>query len=503
MITESRLLPGKRLLGFTIFLILAAVSLGAQDAGVFTPDFLPQDFARRRAAVAEAIGDEAIAVVQGAAKVGGYIRFRQSDDFFYLCGVETPHAYLVIDGSQGRSYLFLPHRNERMERSEGKVLSAEDRDQAIKVTGIDDVFGTEFLAQFLARLSYGGQVKTVFTPHSPAELAAASRDMAALAVAEIASDPWDGRASREGHFIHLLKTRFPTFEVKNLTPVVDGLRLIKDEREIALIRRATRLAALAIMECMRSTAPGLMEYEISALAKFIFLREGAQGDAYYAIPASGPNTWNPHYHAGQRQMKEGDLFLLDYAPDLGYYISDLTRTWPVNGRFNDWQRELYGFYVACYKSIVKAIQPGLTGIAIKQNAAREMEEVLGRSKFSKPVYEKAARDFVSRFKNPIGSYGAVLGHWIGMAAHDVGEYGGPLKPGMVFTIEPALEVPEEKIYIRAEDAILITTTGIEIMSDFLPLEVEEIENLMKEKGLLQQYPSLQKVIRQKDEGKAP
>ncbi len=496
-------LSRKRAFAFALFLFLAAVSLCAQDTELFTSDFLPQDFARRRAAVAEAIGNEAVAVIQGAAKIGGYIRFRQSDDFFYLSGVETPHAYLVIDGSQSRSFLFLPHRNERMERSEGKVLSAEDRDLAIKVTGIDDVFGTESLAQYLARLSYGGQVKAVFTPHSPAELAAASRDMAALAVAEAATDPWDGRPSREGNFIHLLRARFPMFEVKDLTPVVDGLRLIKDEREIALIRRATRLAALAIMECLRSTAPGLMEYEISALAKFIFLREGAQGDAYYAIPASGPNTWNPHYHSGERRMQDGDLFLLDYAPDLGYYISDLTRTWPVNGRFNDWQRELYGFYVACYKSILKEIQPGSTGFAVKQSAAREMEEVLGRTKFSKPVYEKAARDFVSKFKNPSGPYGTVLGHWIGMAAHDVGEYGGPLEPGMVFTIEPALEVPEEKIYIRAEDAILVTAKGIEIMSDFLPLEIEEIESLMKEKGLLQQYPSLQKIIRQKDEGKTP
>jgi Xaa-Pro aminopeptidase len=495
---KKGLIRTARLPGFVLFLVLAAVSLCAQESGLFTPDFLPQDFARRRAAVAETIGSEAIAIVQGAAKVGGYIRFRQSDDFFYLCGIETPHAYLVIEGSQGRSFLFLPHRNERMERSEGKVLSAEDGDLAVKVTGIDDVFGTEFLAQYLARLSYGGQVKAVLTPYSPAELAAASRDMAALAVAEIASDPWDGRPSRQGHFIHLLKTRFPAFEVKNLTPIVDGLRLIKDEREIALIRRATRLAALAIMECMRSTAPGLMEYEISALAKFIFLREGAQGEAYYAIPASGPNTWNPHYHAGQRQMRDGELFLLDYAPDLGYYVSDLTRTWPVNGRFNDWQRELYGFYIACYKSILKAIQPGLTGFAVKQNAAREMEEILGRTKFSKPVYEKAARDFVSKFKNPSGPWGSVLGHWIGMAAHDVGEYGGPLKPGMTFTIEPALEVPEEKIYIRAEDAILITERGIEIMSDFLPRDIEDIENLMKENGLLQQHPSLQEFIRQKD-----
>lgn len=498
---KNALCSEKRLFAFLFILVLTTASLVAQESGLFTSDFLPEEFARRRAAVAKAIGSEAIAVVQGAAKIGGYVRFRQSDDFFYLSGVETPHSYLAIDGSTGRGYLFLPHRNERMERSEGKVLSAEDRELAIKITGIDDVYGIEFLSLYLARLSYGGEVKTLYVPHAPAELAAASRDMAALAVGETATDPWDGRPSREGHFIHLLKTRFPVFEIKNLSPIVDGLRLIKDEREIAQIRRATRLAALAIMECMRSTAPGQMEYEISALAKFIFLREGAQGDAYYAIPASGPNLWNPHYHSGQRRMKDGDLFLLDYAPDLGYYISDLTRTWPVNGRFNDWQRELYGFYVACYKAILKAIRPGQTGISIKKRAAREMEGILSGSKFSKPAYEKAARNFVMRFKNPSGPYGAVLGHWIGMAAHDVGEYGGPLRPGMTFTIEPALEVPEEKIYIRAEDAILITAKGVEIMSDFLPLEIEEIESLMQEKGLLEQYLSLQPFIRQEDERK--
>ena len=498
---KKALLSESRLFVLFFFLVLTTASLGAQESGLFTPNFLPEDFARRRTAVAKEIGSEAIAVVQGAAKIGGYIRFRQSDDFFYLCGVETPHSYLVIDGSSGRGTLFLPHRNERMERSEGKVLSAEDRELAIKITGINDVFGTEFLAQYLARLSYGGQVKTIYVPHAPAELAAASRDMAALAIGETATDPWDGRPSREGHFLHLLKTRFPVFGIKDLSPIVDGLRLIKDEREIALIRRATRLAALAIMECMRSNAPGQREYEISALAKFIFLREGAQGDAYYAIPASGPNTWNPHYHAGERRMEDGDLFLLDYAPDLGYYVSDLTRTWPVNGRFNDWQRELYGFYVGCYKSILKAILPGQTGLAIKKRAAREMEGILARTKFSKPIYEKAAQNFVSRFKSPSGPWGSVLGHWIGMAAHDVGEYGGPLRPGMVFTIEPSLEVPEEKIYIRAEDAILITAKGVEIKSDFLPLEIEEIESLMQQKGLHELYPTLQPLIRHEDERK--
>jgi Xaa-Pro aminopeptidase len=316
-----------------------------------------------------------------------------------------------------------------------------------------------------------------------------SRDLAIRAIADAAADPWDGSVAREGRLIGLLRERFPQIEIKNLSPVLDKLRLIKSPREIALIKKATRLSGLALIEAMRSTVPGITEFELDAMAKYIYYRNGAQGDAYYSLIASGTNAWYPHYNAGKRVMKDGDFLLMDYAPDVGYYMSDVTRMIPVNGKFSRWQRELYGFYLDCYRAILKNIKPGLTAQAVKRAAAPEMRRALSGAKFSKPIYEKAAREFVETYEKSAENPQTSLGHWIGMATHDVGgQDGGPLRAGMVFSIEPALRVPEEQIYIRLEDVIVITDLGADILTTFVPMEMSEIEKLMTEEGMLQRYP---------------
>ena len=183
-----------------------------------------------------------------------------------------------------------------------------------------------------------------------------------------------------------------------------------------------------ILEAMRSTIPGISEYELDAVAKYVFFRNGAQGDAYYSLIASGPNAIFPHYSSGKRVMQDGDFLLMDYAPDVGYYMSDVTRMWPVNGKFNDWQRELYGFYVDCYRAILKHIRPGVTMASIKEEAAQEMDQILARTKFSKPVYDRAARDFVDSYRKS----GPRLGHWVGMATHDGGGYWLIAKDGVKY-----------------------------------------------------------------------
>ena len=176
-------------------------------------------------------------------------------------------------------------------------------------------------------------------------------------------------------------------------------------------------------------------------------------------------------------MLEGDFLLFDFAPDVGYYMSDITRMMPVNGKFNAQQRELYGFYKDAYRAILKAIRPGIPVTTIQAEAAKEMDAILARSNFSKPIYEQAARRFVTSYHE--GAKRGRLGHWVGMSTHDVGEYDGVLRTGMVFTIEPALTVPEEQIYIRMEDLIIITDKGAEIVSDYLPMEMDEIEKVMR------------------------
>lgn len=474
---------------FWIALLVLSIArpLFAQEGfPLFTPDFPPEEFAQRRAGVYGAIGESGIAVVQGAPSPSGYTRFRQSNELYYLCGIESPHAYLLLDGGARRASLYLPHRNEGRERNEGKMLSAEDSDLVKKLSGVDAVFATDLLAEHLTRYARG--TRTLFTPFSPAEGFAMSRDLALRAVADRAADPWDGTPSREGQFVQMVRGRFPQIDVKDLSPMLDNLRLIKSPREIALLRKASRLSGLALMESMRSTVPGIKEYELDAVAKYVYYRNGAQGEAYYSLIASGRNAWYPHYNVGKRTMENGDFLLMDFAPDVGYYMADVTRMWPVNGKFSPWQRELYGFYLGCYQAILKGIRPGVTAQTVKQEAVREMERLVAATKFSKPSYEKAAREFVSSYAESARSPRTTLGHWVGMSTHDVGQDTGPLRAGMVFTIEPAMRVPEEQIYIRLEDMIVITDTKAEIMSDFVPWDIAGIEKLMAGEGMLQRYP---------------
>ena len=469
-----------------------AAAVGAPptaQARPFTEHFPAEELSARRARVAEAIGAGAVAVVQGAGSPPGYTRFRQSNELYYLSGVETPHSYLLIEGDSGRSTLYLPPRDERRESSEGKVLSADDGALVMQLTGVEQVKTPDALEADLRGLFAPNGGARLYTPFEPAELASMSRDLGRRQIRDREADPWDDRPSREEHFIGLLRERFPALRVEDLSPTLDHLRLIKSDNEIALIRRATELSGLAIMEAMRSTEPGLMEYELDGLAKFIFYRNGAQADAYYSLIASGTNAYAAHYHAGADTLEDGELLLMDFAPDVGYYTADVTRQWPVNGRFNDWQRELYGFYLAYYRAILDNIRPGDVQ-AIKQDALAEMRDILARWEFSKPHYRAAAERFVESYARSAERPGGSLGHGVGMAVHDVGRPDGVLVANMVFTIEPQFRVPEEQIYIRLEDMILITDDGAENMSGFVPMDIDGIEALIAGEGLLQRYPKL-------------
>jgi Xaa-Pro aminopeptidase len=191
-----------------------------------------------------------------------------------------------------------------------------------------------------------------------------------------------------------------------------------------------------------------------------------------------------HYYRNRDTLKDGDLVLMDYAPDYGYYVSDIARVWPVNGKYSPTQRELLQFVLDYRNAILARLRPGITPQAIRAEAKVAMEDVFKRTHFSKPAYEQAARRLVD-------TGGGVFSHPVGMAVHDDGEYSrAPLKPGHVFSIDPQLRVPEEKIYLRYEDVIVITEKGYENFTDFLPSELDEIEKLVGQKGLLQAFPPL-------------
>jgi Xaa-Pro aminopeptidase len=214
----------------------------------------------------------------------------------------------------------------------------------------------------------------------------------------------------------------------------------------------------------------------------VFKKHNSQGIGYFALVAAGRNASWPHYHAAQAQTQDGQLLLFDYAPDYKYYTADVTRMMPVNGRFTPDQKELYTIYLRLYQALMTSIRPGSVTDVLK-DAVAKMDEVLAAYSFTNPKYKEAATRFVEGYRRRAGSGATSLGHMVGMEVHDVtAPMPGGLEPGMVFTIEPALTIPEDRVYIRLEDMILITPDGYENMSSFVPMEVEDIEKLMAETG---------------------
>jgi Xaa-Pro aminopeptidase len=468
-------------------LLIVPLALYAQSAPYYQSHFPPEEFKARWQKLFERIGDRAIALVQGAPQVNGFIFPRQSNEFYYLCGIETPHSYLLLDGRSRKVTLLLPPRNESLERAEGRILSASDAELVKQLTGVDEVLSTQAMTgDWMRGLLAGagrGASPVVYTPFAPAEGNAQSRGELLAANASVAADYWDGRVSREAHFVQLLRTRFPRAEVRDLSPILDELRSLKSPREIALIRRASQLAGLGLIEAMKSTRPGVYEYQLDAVARYLFLSNGARLEGYRSITAAGTaNIWNMHYYRNLDPLKDGDLVLMDYAPDYGYYTSDIARMWPVNGKYSPVQRELLQFVLEYHKAVLQRIRPGVTADAIQEEAKAAMEEVFRRTTFSKPIYEQAARRLVN-------TGGGVFSHTVGMAVHDVGGYRRDvLKPGQVFSVDPQLRVPEENLYIRYEDVVVVTDTGVENFTAFLPSELAEIEKLVGQGGLLQKFP---------------
>jgi Xaa-Pro aminopeptidase len=274
----------------------------------------------------------------------------------------------------------------------------------------------------------------------------------------------------------------PRAELRDLGPTLDELRFIKSTREIDLMRTAGRLAALGVTEAARSTRPGAWEYELDAVMRYVYLVNGARDWGYRAIIAGGPNIRFGHYKANNAQLRDGDLVLLDGAPDYHYYTSDIGRMLPVTGRYSDEQRELYGFIVKYHKTFLELIRPGVTAEQITAEASTRIKPLVEATKWSRPSWEAGARaslEFPFMMTPPVG-----------MSVHDVGHYRTKgLRPGTVLTLDPSLWVREEGIYIRSEDTLVITETGYENFTAAAPLELDDVEATMKQEGMLQRYPA--------------
>ena len=443
---------------------------------MYQPDFTPDELRARRTRLCEAMGPGAVALLQGAAGPKGSDNFYQEKDFYYLSGLETPRAYLLIESPSGRTTAFLPPRSQVEQQSTKPVACVENADLVCRQTGIDAVLGWEALGSFLNRAT------VVYLPFEDGEGRTVSRHDVRSWPVKQAADPWDTRLTRSAQLVATVRHQFPQLEARSLSPLMDELRLIKSPAEIALLRRAGHLTAVGVIEAMRSTRPGVMEYQLDAVMQYHYLAGGARDRGYHAIIAGGENLFYGHYCANDCPLNDGDLVLVDCAPDYHYYTSDIGRMWPVNGTYTPTQRAIYGYVVEYHKVLLELIRPGRMVADLHAEAAARMRELLAGWPFDSDSHRQAAEAMFD-FRGHIS-------HCVGLTVHDGGlHYSRPLEPGMVFSVDPQFRLPEEKLYYRVEDTVVITEDGLENVTAEAPLELDDMEALMKEPGLLQAFPS--------------
>jgi Xaa-Pro aminopeptidase len=437
----------------------------------FQQDFSAEEFYTRRGRVLSQIGD-GVALLRGEGATGAFDIFRQNNDFYYLCGVEVPVSYLLIDGVNKQSTLYLPKRDAKLEESEGAQLSDEDQDLARRWCGVENVKVLEELHKDLAL------AKRIYIPQAAPEGRQACRDTLNYGRKINATDPM--RQPTPEKWLHeQVRIANAGAELHDLSPIVDRLRTVKSAAELKMMSRTGRLSALAAIEAMRSSRAGVYEFQLGAAAEYIFLLNGARGGGYRPIIAAGQeNIWNIHYYRNDSVLQDGDLVLFDYAPDCGNYTSDIGRMWPVNGKYSPLQRELYGFVVEYHKILLRHIRAGLTVEQVLESARKEAGPLVESWRWSKPIYKQAGERLLQ--------FAGSLSHSVGMAVHDVGNYKmRPLEAGVVFALDPQMWVPEERLYIRVEDTVAVTENGVDVHTAAAPLELDEVEKMMRESGLIQ------------------
>jgi Xaa-Pro aminopeptidase len=402
--------------------------------------------AARRAAALEAIGD-GVAVLRAADLrdiEGDYPQdsdYREDNDFFYLTGVEVPGAWLVLVASRegaDREILFLPSQDPREVRYVGARL--QPGPEASALTGIAETRPADSLDADLASILRRAPSLWV----KRGERSAAWPFVGAVA---------EGRRGRGG-----------AVALHDLRPVVAALRLVKDADELARLRRAIALTGDGQLAAARAIRPGAWEYEVEAALEAAFRRGGAERLGFPSIVGSGPNGTVLHYDKARRRMAAGEVVVVDVGAEFGYQSADVTRTWPVSGRFTPRQRELYGLVLGAQEAAIAAVRPGVT-VAELNRVARDWFRANSGAACGA---ESCERYFIHG-----------LSHWLGMDVHDVGDYSAPLAPGMVLTIEPGLYLPEEGIGIRIEDDVLVTPAGAEVLSAGIPRTADAVERAMR------------------------
>jgi Xaa-Pro aminopeptidase len=363
--------------------------------------------------------------------------FRQDNTFFYFTQLETQDAWLLLSArgpDSVETVLFLPPRTPGRERWTGLRLGPDS--VALRLSGIRTVLPLDSLDNRLLRARFSGP-RPIYTVIGPK-----TRD--------------------ERRLSDLV---FSGADVRNVLPIVDSMRFVKDADEIARLRRAVDISVAGHIAAMRAARPGMYEYELEAVLEEGFRRNGADRVGYPSIVGSGPNSTTLHYDVNRRRTENGDLVVIDAAGEWGQYTADITRTFPVNGRFTPRQKAIYDLVLGAQQAAFDSVRPGITLFQLDAIARAYMRQRSGTL-----CGEKTCDD------REYFNHG--LGHPIGMDVHDVG-FSRPLEVGAVITLEPGIYLQAEKLGVRIEDDVLVTPRGGEWLSAGAPRTTDAIERLMR------------------------
>jgi Xaa-Pro aminopeptidase len=426
--------------------------------GNYAAELQPKEIYKdRRERLAERLGEGTV-VLWGAGDDRGYGdvgTFRQSSGFFYLTGVELPNAVIVLRPGEGGDLLFLPPRNPNVEQWTGPKWGPGE--ETAKELGFDEVLSTqpsEIVLDARRRPVPGLEGRLQGWLSEPD--AVLSTDYAAVA---------SGVPLPPTHrYVASLRDRLPTFVVKDLSGALGELRVVKDEGEIALMRKAVAATIAGHRRAAEVLTAGIGEGVVDGAVYAAFREAGAEGVAFPSIVGSGYNATTLHYDQNVGTCADGELVAVDIGARWGYYCGDLTRTYPANGRFSDRQREIYDLVLEAHDRAAEGMRPGVSIFDLRKIAYGVFED-------------SGIRDSQGESLGQYFIHG--LGHHLGLDAHDPGSDESPLEPGMVITNEPGIYIPDERLGVRIENDFLITSDGAENLSAELPTAADEIEALMR------------------------
>jgi Xaa-Pro aminopeptidase len=387
----------------------------------------------------------------------GSLPFIQNSDMYYLSGIDQEESILVLfpdaaDPKQ-REMIFTRETNETVAVWEGEKLTKE---LARERSGIARAHWTDdFETQFLSVMCQADQVFLNSNEHIRATI------------------PTE---TRETRFTHRCKQGYPLHDYRRLAPLMHDLRVIKSEHEITALKEAIRITGDGFDRLLKFVKPGVHEFEIEAELAHEFIRQRGRGFAYTPIIATGGNACVLHYITNHCQCQDGEMLLLDVAANYGNYNADLTRTIPVNGKFTPRQRQVYDAVLRVFKKCCQMLRPGVIIREYQEQVGLLMqEELLGLGLITPEDIAKQDPDKPAYKKYfPHGT-----SHPLGIDVHDVGRMWQPIRPGMVFTVEPGIYIREEKLGVRLENDIVIGENGnIDLMAH-IPIEADDIEHAMR------------------------